>query len=501
MFAWFVYYQSSLDEVDGVDSSQADLINDENLNQKPYVLVVPFDVSTTDVGKWRPFADQVTREVIRNLRKVSGLRIVPAPSAFAFSENKTRPYVRARVPNVRYLLDGLISIESKGNVRISLTLEDLQNDNQVIWDDTHFTHANNTDLFSVQTEIARSVSNSLKVAILDPEEADLLRFPTDDIESYALYREGLEYQRLDTNEGYILSIERFNSAIQRDPNFVQAHIEKAQSFRQRMTFFEPPVEMERHVLAAATDAMAIDPDSAEARSALGFSYLQSWRWQLAWRYLRDAKSRDPRIGVTHLGLALYYTALGDRQRAFSALAEADDRDPLNPEIAQWGLFIFAMFRDDDLGMKWAKQKAELFPNFTNVTINVGLLYSILGDHEKALVYLERGVRQSDRAPMPLLFLAQAYARDGKIAEARETVEEVEEIESYVCPYETATVYTALGDLDHAFDLLDTAVGFRSNCLTFTRQDPRLEPLHDDPRFPVLLEKAGLDDETIREYPR
>jgi TolB-like protein/tetratricopeptide (TPR) repeat protein len=470
-------------------------------DQRPYVLVVPLDISTTDIAAWQPFSDQVTREIIRNLRKVSGMRVVPAPSAFTFLNNKTRDHIRANLPSVEYVLDGVVSIESKGNVRIALTLESLQNEKQLIWDDTFFTHENNTDLFSVQTDVAKAVSNSLQVAILDTEVASLNRLPTDDIQAYAIYREGLELQRLGTNQGFIDSIELFNAAIQLDPAFVEAHIEKAESFRQRMTFFEPPVDMERHVLAAATDAMAIDPDSAKVRSVLGFSYLQSWRWEDAWRYLSEAKSRDPRIGVTHLGLALYYTGLGERQRAYAALAEADDQDPLNPEIAHWGAFIYTMFKDAELGPEWAEQKLKLFPTTANVTINVGLLYSVLGQHSKAVELLDLGVKQSDREPMALIFQAQAYARAGKVSEAREVLEEIEKIESYVCPYETATVYTALDEKEPAFALLDTAVGFRSNCLTFTGIDPRLAPLHNDIRFPRLLETIGLDKASTASYSR
>lgn len=471
------------------------------LDPRPYVLVVPLDISTTDNVAWQPFSDQVTREIIRNLRKVSGLRVVPAPSAFTFQNNKTRDHIRANLPKVQYVLDGVVSVESKGKVRIALTLEGLQNENQLIWDDTFFTHENNTDLFAVQTDIAKAVSHSLQVAILDSEEVSLNRLPTDDIEAYALYREGLEFQRLGTNQGFIDSIERFNEAIQRDPEFFQAHIEKAESFRQRMTFFEPPVDMERHVLAAATDAMAIEPDSAQVRSVLGFSYLQSWRWEAAWRYLNEAKSRDPRIGITHLGLALYYTGLSERQRAYAALAEADDQDPLNPEIAYWGTFIYAMFKDAERGPEWAEQKLKLFPTITNVIINAGLLYSVLGQHTKAIELLDRGLKQSGREPMPLIFQAQAYAMAGRVSEARELLKEAEQYESYVCPYETATVYAALDENEAAFALLDTAVGFRSNCLTFTGVDPRLSPLRNDIRFPRLLETVGLDKASTASYSR
>ena len=78
----------------------------------PYVVVVPFDVSGDAPEAWRPFADQVTRELIRNLRKISGLRVVPTPSAFTFKDNKTRDHIRSQLPDVQYVLDGVVSISA-----------------------------------------------------------------------------------------------------------------------------------------------------------------------------------------------------------------------------------------------------------------------------------------------------------------------------------------------------------------------------------------------------
>ncbi len=90
-----------------------------------YVVVVPFDVSGDAPEAWRPFADQVTREVIRNLRKISGLRVVPTPSAFTFRDNKARDHIRRQLPDVQYVLDGVVSISAGNELRITVELEDL----------------------------------------------------------------------------------------------------------------------------------------------------------------------------------------------------------------------------------------------------------------------------------------------------------------------------------------------------------------------------------------
>jgi len=94
-----------------------------------------------------------------------------------------------------------------------------------------------------------------------------------------------------------------------------------------------------------------------------------------------------------------------------------------------------------------------------------------------------------------------YAQAGREDDEREVLHEAEQNESYVCPYETAIVYIFLDDIESAFDLLDHSVDYRSNCLMFTRQDPRLEPIRDDPRYTTLLNTLRLDDLSVGKYSR
>jgi tetratricopeptide (TPR) repeat protein len=199
---------------------------------------------------------------------------------------------------------------------------------------------------------------------------------------------------------------------------------------------------------------------------------------------------------------LYYVALGDKQRALDALAQANRLDPLNVEIADWGQFVITMSGDYDRAIAWADDKTRLFPDVGFVFADASLAHSLVGNHEDAVMLAEKGALLDQRGPFSLVLLAQAYAAAGRIEDAREVLAEAERSETYVCPYETATAHIALGNLDRAFELLiDRAVVLRSNCLIFTRQDPRLEPLHSDPRFAELLETVGLDDASIRGYER
>jgi TolB-like protein len=149
----------------------------------PYVVVVPFDVSSDAPEVWQPFADQVTREVIRNLRKISGLRVVPTPSAFTFRDNKSTEHIRRQLPDVQYVLDGVVSVAADNSLRIIAELEDL-NQRRLVWDKDFEGRIDDTNFFAMQSGIAAAVSASLKVVILKDEQRALSELPTTNLKAY-----------------------------------------------------------------------------------------------------------------------------------------------------------------------------------------------------------------------------------------------------------------------------------------------------------------------------
>jgi len=467
---------------------------------RPYLLVLPFGVSGGDQTRWEPFADQVTREIIRKLRKISGLRVVPPPSAFTFKGNKLRPHIRSQLPSVRYVLDGFISVTGSSGIRITPVLEDLR-DESVIWDHDYQSRIDDTNFFAVQAEIAASVSNSLEVAILEDEKRDIDEPPTENLAAYTQYVEGRRQLDLLTHDALRRAIELFDEAINTDPDFAAAYIAKADAYRILMTYFEKPIDMLANVSASVFDAINIEPESAEARSSLGLAYVFAWRWRDAWNVLNDARSRDPSLALTELGFALYYAGLGDAEGVHRSLAKANHLDPLNSELADWGNFAFSMVGQVDSAIEWAEEKMRLHPEIGVIFTGASLSASLAGQHERAIALAKKGAALDSRTPFSLIFLAQAYGRAGQVDKVRPLLAEAAQSNDYMCPYETATAYLLLDEANRAFELMDDAVAFRSNCLIFTRYDPRLEPMRGDPRFATLLAIVGLDDESVEAYPR
>jgi len=465
----------------------------------PYLVVVPFNVSGDAPEAWRPFADQMTREVIRNLRKISGLRVVPAISAFTFKDNKTHDYIRRQLPDVRYVLDGVVSISADNTLRITSELEDLTK-GLVVWDKDYEGRTDDTNLFAMQSAIAAAVSDSLKVAILAEERRALDEFPTTNLKAYEAYVAGRYQLDLLSHDSLPRAIELFDKAIALDPKFFDAYIARSDAYRQLFGYFEPPINMLQKVVDSIAEAQALRPDSAEAWSSLGLTYVMAWRWKDAWIALNKAKQRDPTLAQTELGFALYYSGLGEAEKVKRALALADRLDPLNVENADWGDWALFMVGESQAARVWVDRKMQQHPDIGPVFSGAGVGSYIAGDTERAVRLAERGA-QLDGSAVALIMLAQAYGYAGQKEKVLPLLEKAASVGTYVCPYESAAAYLSIGDTQRALTLLDDAVVKRSNCLMFLRNDPRLEPIRQDPHYQVLLNRVGLDDVAVASYKR
>ncbi|MCL1067069.1 winged helix-turn-helix domain-containing protein [Shewanella olleyana] len=467
---------------------------------QPYLLILPISVSSRTPEKWEPFAEQITRELIQGLRKVPHISTVPPPTAFTFKNNKTRSFIKEQLPNTQFVLDGMIKEGINGQFQISVELENLT-DSKLIWDGSFDIKLNNQNQFSIQNNIASSVSNSLQKVLTSKKINTLVSAPTSNMQAYKLYVQGQHQQSLMTGKATHKAIEFFNAAIQLDPNFTDAYIAKANAYRIAMVTFDIPRDVLPEVISSATEVITITPNASEAISSLGLAYVHAWQWPQAWKMLIAAQEKDPDLALTELGFTLYHSAMGNIEGLKKSLLRADELDPLNMEIADWGMWALLMNNQIDLAKSWGRKKSYLLPDFAYLFLSLSVAEYLSENYEQSLNMAQKGVSISNRSPYSLIILAQAYAASGKATRAKELIVEAEALVQYTCPYETAIVYALLNETDKVFSLLNEAVEYHSNCLIFTRQDPRLSQYKLDKRFQTLLQKIKLDDESIKKYHR
>ena len=473
---------------------------------RPYILVVPFGVSDNATEYHRTFADQVTREVVDNLRKISGLRTVPHASAFHFRNDKTREHVLESLPGLQFVLDGEVIVAPDGTLRITPRLTDLRQDLDV-WSSPFTVRVDNRDFFETPAGIARAVARALKVEILRDEQRALAELPAIP-QAYEPYAAGWREVEKFTHESMHRAVEYFDQAIALDPDFIAAYQAKSDALRSIFAYFEPPQELLPVVEAALAAVLERDPDSAEALSSLGLTQVMAWKWREAWQNLNKARALDPTLAQTELGFALYYTALGENEKVKASLARAVELDPLHTELADWGTWALFMVGEQQAARDWAVTQMRQHPENGFVFCGAGIAAYLRGDAAEGVALLEQGVELSGRAPVALIMLAQGYGYAGQKDKVLPLLEEAERANIYMCPYETAVAHLTLGDeasRTHAVDLLFEAVEKRSNCLIFLRVDPRLAVLRDDPRyagrFQELLTLVGLEESAVRSYRR
>lgn len=343
------------------------------------------------------------------------------------------------------------------------------------------------------------------MAIVRDEQRALAELPTIPA-AYGPYATGWREMELFTHESLQRAVATFDEAIARDPEFLAAYRARSDALRIIFTYFEEPRKLMQAVDESLRAVLARAPDNDEAFSSLGITQVMAWEWRKAWDNLSRARSLDRSLGQTELGFALYYAALGERRKVLESVARANELDPLNTELADWGTWALFMVGELEAARTWAQRQMREHPDNGFVFCGAGISAYLSGDAAEGVALLERGVELADRAPVSLILLAQGYGYAGRTEKVRPLLEEADAAGIYMCPYETAVAYLTLGDeasKAKAMQLLEDAAEKRSNCLIFLRVDPRMAALREDPRFAVrladLMTRVGLDDAAVRTY--
>ncbi|MHC4141563.1 MAG: tetratricopeptide repeat protein, partial [Planctomycetota bacterium] len=319
-------------------------------------------------------------------------------------------------------------------------------------------------------------------------------------EAHEAYLKGIHALQRRNEEGATTALEFFDEAIRKDPSYAQAYVGTAKAYFVLENNYRPPLEVLPLMEEAALKAIELDPTLAEAYVALGYVKLMFyWQWEDAREAFERALELNPRSAAAHLGYADYLVAMRRFDEALVELERAEALDPISlVEEEGYGSVPF-MAREFELAIDYTRRAIELDPTFWQAYTWQGLALAEKGLFADAIEVLEKGEKLDD-SPQILMFLGGIYARAGYTDKAKDMLEDVERQRKtgrFICPYEIATIYLALGDLDTAFFWFDMAYEFRSPCIPWLNVDPRLDVVRDDARFEELQRITG--HEVINPY--
>ena len=452
------------------------------------IAVLPFENLSRDPDN-AYFTEGVQEEILTRLAKIADLKVIARTSTQRYKSAPEDMSQIGRQLGVAHVLEGSVQRVAE-KVRVSVQLINAS-DEAHLWAETYDRKL--TDIFAVESEIAKNIADTLRVKLSDPEQHAIAARPTENTEAYQLYLKGRYFWNKRTGADLKRSIDYFHQAIEKDPNYALAYAGLADAYGLLSGYgAASPKDSLPQAKAAAKKALELDDTLAEAHASLGqtlFAY--DFNFAEANREFRRAIELNPNYATAHQwygqsGLA----PLGQFDNAIAEMKRALELDPLSVIInADLGSVLSSAQRYD-AAIEQLRKTVEMDPRFYYAHWNLGVTLEVKGLVEQAIAEYKKAIALDDDPLSPGL-LAHVYAKVGQKDKALEIQERLREVskQRYVTPYIFAMIHLGLGQKDQAIDFLEKTYDDRDGYnLAFIKVDPFFDPLRGNPRFEALVAK-------------
>jgi serine/threonine protein kinase/Flp pilus assembly protein TadD len=434
-------------------------------------------------------ADGLTESIINNLTQLPELRVIARNSVFRYKDKDTDMFGAGRALGVRAVVVGRV-LQRGEQLMISAELVDVR-ENKQLWG--HQYNRKLADVFAVQDQIAREITENLRLKLSGAEQRQFAKPPTQNLKAYQNYMLGRKHSNRSTREDLIAAIGYHEKAIAEDHNYALAYAGLANAYAiLGARGLIPPQEGRRKAEEAARRAVALDDNLAEAHAALGLVYIDyvPFNFSLSDREVRRAIELSPSLALAHFFLGNSLSRQGRQDEALAELLKARELDPLSSAIGRVVATPYYLKRDYVRALEVLRQAEELGPAFTT-TLEAGI-YIRNGLFDEALAGLEKAKLERKNDPILIYCTGLVYAAREERAEALRIINELEQISgaSLSQAHWIAKIYATLGEKELALEWLER--GLAAGAIgVFYKDDPVWDPLRSEQRFANLLRQMGI----------
>ena len=425
--------------------------------ERPSVVVLPFNNMSGDPEQ-EYFSDGITEDVITDLSKVSGLFVVARNTAFTYKGKPIKVQEVCRELGVKYALEG--SVRKAGSrVRVTGQLIDAA-DGGHVWADRY--DRDLTDIFAIQDEITHAIVEQLKVKLLPQEQRSIAQAPTDNVEAYTYYLRGRQFLHRHSKSYYQLARRMFAKAAELDPAYARAYAGIADCDSFLFLHYHEDVAIDA-ILATSAQALALDDRLAEAHASRGLALSLVQRHAEAMAEFERAIALDPNSFEAHY---FYGRACFAQDMPKEAAAQFERAMALKPDDYQSPAMLVMIYR------------------------TLGRLPEVAGAARKVVEIAEQELTRHPENPRPAYLGAGSLIELGERDRAREWISRAMAMDpdDVLTQYNVACVYSKLGELDVAFDLLERLLPHANHeTKSWVRHDPDFDALKPQPRYQRILE--------------
>ncbi|MGH7575471.1 MAG: tetratricopeptide repeat protein [Longimicrobiales bacterium] len=504
------------------------------------IAVLPFTNNSPD-DENEYFADGVTDDVLSHLAHVPDFSVISRTTTMAYKGSAKTASEIANELGVQYVMAG--TVRRAGEVvRITAELVDGPT-NRTMWSATYDRQLE--DIFAVQTEIAKAISDALEVELSGSVASRIERSRTTDMEAYDLFLAGRASLYSYDVAGNESAIELFGRALDRDPEFTLARAWLSLAHAHNELLFGKGRDWADSALTEADRAIAEQPDLADGYGARGDAFLalgrhvravadyeqalelnpSDWhaavslsaayefqnRWDEAIRVSRRSLELDPvRSYLAYAFLARYYANLGLRDQAETAIARATAVQPNDPDVIFARGYLDLLNQRRNAALASAERLTALGAESSLAAQYAAQLFIWIGDIERARDAAGSAYARSpttSRVYVTGVVYGYTLQRTGAAARAASVLADAEDfIREQIeaggtgaqFQHSLAVIHSLRGERDEAFHWLQEAIRSGWNqAAILPGHDPLLDTLHDDARFRSALDRIGRDLDSMR----
>jgi len=452
------------------------------------IAVLPFDNLSGDPQN-AYFSEGVQDEILTRLAKIAELKVISRTSTQRFKSAPNDLRQIAQQLGVANILEGSVQ-KANDQVRVNVQLINALTDAH-LWADTYDRKL--TDIFAVETEIAKTVADVLQAKLTGSEQRVIAARPTENTEAHQLYLKGRFFWNKRTGNDLKKSIDYFEQALAADPNYALGYAGVADAY-----VFLPgytagaPGDCYPKAKAAAKKALELDETLAEAHTTLALAiWYYDFDFKQANREFQRAIELNPNYATGHQQYGNNtLSALGRFDDAIAEGKRAVELDPLSLVInADLGMnYYYARHHDE--AIEQLRKTLEMDPGYYYAHVDLGQVLAAKRAFDQAISEYQKARALNDD-PFVLGLLGHAYASSGNKSEALKILELLKEVsrQRYVSMYSFAIVYLALGDKQEALRWLEQCYQDRAGAdIGWIRVDSLVDPLRGEPQFEALAEK-------------
>ena len=451
------------------------------------IAVLPFDNLSHDPEN-AYFSEGIQDEILTRLAKITELKVISRTSTQRFKSAPGDLRQIAQQLGVTNVLEG--SVQKAGDqVRVNVQLINAITDAH-LWAETYDRKL--TDIFAVESEIAKTVAETLQAKLTGSAERVLASRPTANPEAHQLYLKGRYFWNKRSGANLQKAIDYFEQAIEKDPGYALAYTGLADAHALVPEYARTPAKEDMpKALAAARKAIELDDSLSEAHTSLANALQADLQLPAAEVEFQKAIALNPRYGTAHQWYGELLEGEGRSDEAVAELKRAVDVDPLSVIINASLGSILSTARRYDEATEQLRRTIEMDPTFFVTHWYLGDLLQDRGALPEAIAEYEKATKL-DPDPNVLASLASAYALAGRKEDARKILDNLTKLsqQRYLPVYPLAAIDLALGEKEEALRLLDKSYSDREvDLIASVKIDRRFNALHGDPRFEALVKRV------------